>query len=84
MNIAEFSVKNRVPANLLLIVMIVGGIIGARSMSREVFPIVSIDRVAISTEYPGVSPEEIEQNLTIPIEKEIKSVHGIDDLVGRI
>ncbi|HSG05679.1 MAG TPA: efflux RND transporter permease subunit, partial [Nitrospiria bacterium] len=63
MNIAEFSVKNRVPVNLLLIVMIVGGIIGARLMSREVFPVVSIDRVAISTEYPGVSPEEIEQNL---------------------
>ncbi|HEY5648142.1 MAG TPA: efflux RND transporter permease subunit, partial [Nitrospiria bacterium] len=83
MNIAEFSVKNRVPVNLLLIVMIVGGIIGARLMSREVFPVVSIDRVAISTEYPGVSPEEIEQNLTIPIEKEIKGVRGIEHIESR-
>lgn len=83
MNIAEISVKNRVPVNLLLIVMIVGGIIGARSMSREVFPVVSIDRVAISTEYPGVSPEEIEQNLTIPIEKAIKGVRGVEHIESR-
>ena len=57
MNLAEFSVKNRVPVNLLLLVMVVGGTLGYRMMTREVFPIVSIDRVAISTIYPGLSPE---------------------------
>ncbi|MBN4053191.1 efflux RND transporter permease subunit [bacterium AH-315-L15] len=77
MGIVNFSVKNRVPVNLLLMVMIAGGVIGYHSMPREVFPVVSIDRVAVSTVYSGVSPEEIEKNITIPIEKAIKGIKGI-------
>ena len=83
MNIAEFSVKNRVPVNLLLLIMVVGGIFGYRMMTREVFPVVSIDRVAISTIDVGVSPEEIERNLTIPIEEEIKGIKGIEHIESR-
>ncbi len=60
--------------------MVAGGIIGYASMPREVFPVVSIDRVAISTVYSGVSPEEIEKNITIPIERAIKGVKGIEHL----
>ena len=77
MRFAEISIHNRVPVNLLLLVMVIGGFIGFRAMPREVFPIVSIDRVAISTTYAGVSPEEIEKQITIPIEKALKGVKGI-------
>jgi len=80
LSIARFSINNRVPVNLLFVMMVVGGIIGYASMPREVFPVVSIDRVAISTVYSGVSPEEIEKNITIPIEKAIKGVKGIEHL----
>ena len=83
MKIAEFSVNNRVPVNLLLLVMVIGGIIGYSTMTREVFPVVSIDRVAISTVYTGVSPEEIEKNITIPIEKAIKGIKGIEHIESR-
>jgi multidrug efflux pump subunit AcrB len=83
MKIAEFSVNNRVLVNLLLLVMLVGGVIGYNTMTREVFPVVSIDRVAISTVYSGVSPEEIEKNITIPIEKSIKGVKGIEHIESR-
>lgn len=77
MRFAEFSINNRVPVNLLLLIMVIGGFIGFNTMPREVFPIVSIDRVAITTSFAGVSPEEIEKQITIPIEKALKSVKGI-------
>ncbi len=80
LNIAEFSVNNRVLVNILMLLMIVGGIIGYLLMTREVFPVVSLDRVAISTSFPGVSPEEIEKNITIPIENAIKGVAGIEHI----
>ena len=83
MRIAEFSVNNRVPANLLLLTMVIGGLIGYQMMNREVFPVVSIDRVAISTENPGASAEEIEKEITIPIEKEIKGLRGIEHIESR-
>lgn len=77
LKIAHLSVHNRVPVNLLLLVMVIGGFIGFRAMPREVFPIVSIDRVAVTTAFSGVSPEEIEKEITIPIEKALKEVKGI-------
>lgn len=83
MKIAEFSVNNRVLVNLLLMLMVVGGVVGYNAMTREVFPIISVNRVAITTVYPGVSPEEIEKNLTIPIEREIKGVKGIEHIESR-
>ncbi|MFQ5589104.1 MAG: efflux RND transporter permease subunit, partial [Nitrospiria bacterium] len=77
MKIAHLSVHNRVPVNLLLLVMIIGGFIGFKAMPREVFPIVSIDRVAVTTAFSGVSPEEIEKEITIPIEKALKEIKGV-------
>lgn len=77
MRFAELSINNRVPVNLMLLVMVIGGFIGFRTMPREVFPIVSIDRVAITTTFAGVSPEEIEKQISIPIEKALKGIKGI-------
>jgi len=77
MRIAELSVENRVPMNLLLMVMVVGGMLAYREMPREVFPVVPIDRVAITTSDSGLLPEEVEQEITRPIEEALKGVKGI-------
>ncbi len=47
-------------------------------MNREAFPNVNFDRVSITTIYPGASPDEIEQLVSIPIEKELRSISGLD------
>ena len=39
-----------------------------------------MDKVVISTAYPGAPPEEIEKLVTVPIEKELKGVDGIDEM----
>lgn len=78
MNIAEFSIKNRVLVNLITIVAIVYGTIATLNMQREAFPAVDVDWVIVNTLYPGASPQEVEKLITMPIEDVLKNIDGID------
>jgi multidrug efflux pump subunit AcrB len=80
MHISELSVKQPVLVNLLVILVLVAGIVTYSYMTKEKFPDIDLDEVWVYTEYPGVSPEEIEKLITIPIEDEIASIQGIDEI----
>lgn len=78
MGIINFSIKNPLVVNLFLVLIIVMGVVSWRSMPQEMFPVVEIDKVRISTEFEGAPPEEVESQITIPIEEEIDSLADID------
>ena len=76
--IINFSIKNPLVVNLFLILIIVTGVISWRSMPQEMFPVIEIDKVRINTEFEGASPEEVEAQVTIPIEEELDTLADID------
>jgi len=78
MGIINFSIKNPLVVNLFLVLVIVTGIISWRSMPQEMFPVVAIDKVRITTEFEGAPPEEVESQVTIPLEDELDSLADID------
>ncbi len=78
MGIINFSIKNPLVVNLFLVLIIVLGVISWRSMPQEMFPVVEIDKVRISTEFEGAPPEEVESQVTIPIEEELDLLADID------
>ena len=78
MGIIDFSIKNPLVVNLFLVLIIVTGVISWRSMPQEMFPVVEIDKVRISTEFEGAPPEEVESQITIPIEDELDALADID------
>ena len=80
MHISEYSVKQSVLVNLLVILVLVAGGVTYSSMIKEKFPDISMDEVWVYTAYPGVSPEEIERLITIPIEDEVAGIEGVDDI----
>ncbi|MCI5150811.1 MAG: efflux RND transporter permease subunit, partial [Candidatus Electrothrix sp. MAN1_4] len=69
---------NHVAANLLMFLIVVGGLIAANKMTKEVFPSYDLDIVNISMSYPGASPEEVEQGIILAMEEEIRSLEGIE------
>jgi len=71
---------NHVAANLLMLVLVLGGIIMAPSIKQEIFPEVSLDRVSVSVAYPGAGPEEVEEGIVIKIEESLTAVDGIKQL----
>ena len=82
MKISEFSVKHSLLINLISVFILIAGFytLYIYKIRKEAFPEVSMDKVIISTAYPGAPPEEIEKLVTVPIEKELKGVDGIEEM----
>ncbi|MHC4779285.1 MAG: efflux RND transporter permease subunit, partial [Planctomycetota bacterium] len=62
--IAWFA-KNPVAANLLMILVIAGGVFAASTMRMENYPELSVDIVTVTVPYPGASPEEVEESICV-------------------
>lgn len=74
----KFILRNSLPLNLLMALILVLGLIKTFGMRKEAFPSVDFDMVSVVTFYPGASPKEVEQYVTDVIEDEIENVTGID------
>ncbi len=72
--------KNGVAANLIAFVLIVGGLLSIPMVRFELFPNVRMDEIAITTVFPGATPEEVEQGIVIRIEEAVEGVEGIDKI----
>ena len=78
----EWFAKNPVAANLLMVLVLAGGVVTAFSVKKEVFPEFSLDLISISMAYLGASPEEVEEAVCIRIEEAIQGVDGIKQITS--
>ncbi|MCJ7772050.1 MAG: efflux RND transporter permease subunit [Desulfobacterales bacterium] len=76
--IIHFLINQKLLINLLVMLLLLAGYFMAKSTNREAYPEVNFDMVSIKTTYPGGSPDELEQLISIPIEKKLREVDGID------
>lgn len=79
--IALFA-THRVAANLLMFLMILAGLWGIKKLNTQFFPNFELDIVTVQVLWSGASAEDVERNITIPIEQELKSVNFIDEVVS--
>ncbi|MGH8547917.1 MAG: efflux RND transporter permease subunit, partial [Methylococcales bacterium] len=71
---------NPVAANLLMILIFLGGIISVRNTVKQAYPRFAPEAIRIAAEYPGAGPAEIEESVCIPIEEAIHDLEGIKRL----
>lgn len=67
-------------ANLLMLVLLIGGIVLAYNIKKEVFPYFDMDMVRITVPYPGASPQEVEQSILLAIEEAVEGLEGADEV----
>ena len=79
--IAWFA-RNAVAANLLMVFIIVGGLIGSFSVNSEPRPEISTDRINIEVPYLGAAPEEVEQAVCVRLEEAIQGLEGIEQITS--
>ncbi len=77
-----YLVRNSIVANLLMIILIVGGIWTAFYIQKEVFPEFQLDLVEVTVDYPGAAPAEIEMGILMPVEEAIRGVQGIKEYLS--
>lgn len=83
MKIAELSVKNSLLVNLISVFIIIVGTFSMLQMQREAFPQVDYDIVTVTTVWPGAPTEDVEKFVTIPLEEELQSVSGLQEVDSR-
>ena len=66
--IVDFALNSRLLVLALALILFAGGIVSFKRLPIEAYPDVADNYVEIITQWPGISAEQIEQQVTIPIE----------------
>jgi multidrug efflux pump subunit AcrB len=79
--IAWFA-ENHVAANLLMMLVIVGGVTGIFMVQQKTFPDIEVEMIQVGVVYPGAAPEDAEEGICVRIEEEIQSIEGIERITS--
>ncbi|RKY90426.1 MAG: AcrB/AcrD/AcrF family protein, partial [Ignavibacteriae bacterium] len=74
----EYFVKHPIFGNSLLALIMVFGLFALINTKVTFFPDIPAKFILITASYPGASPEEIEEGITLKIEDAIKGITGVD------
>ena len=78
--ITRVSIKQPVFATMVMLAIVVLGLFSYRLLPVEQMPDVAIPQVYITVEYPGASPEAIENDVVKPIENVVNSINGVKNI----
>lgn len=78
--LVEFSLRNRLLSLLLGFALVAGGVYTATRTPVDAFPDTTPVQVQVNTVAPALNPEEIEQQLTLPVELSIGGLPGLVDV----
>ncbi len=83
MKITEIAIRRPILTFMIALAFILFGIIGVLRMPIDLFPKVELPVVVVATLYPGAGPEEVEQEVTKELEKQIGTVSGVKEITSR-
>jgi multidrug efflux pump len=73
----SWCINNATSIYVFILIVTFAGMMVYRSLPKELFPDVVVPTISIVTIYPGATPEDIENLVTKPIEKQVKSLTGV-------
>jgi hydrophobic/amphiphilic exporter-1 (mainly G- bacteria), HAE1 family len=80
--LSNIAVRRPVFATVLILVFVVVGLVGYRSLGVDKFPKVDFPLITIVTPYPGASPSAVETDVTQKVEEAVNTVSGLDTLTS--
>lgn len=78
----SWAIDNRTSIYVLAILISILGMMNYYLIPKETFPQVIIPYIVVSTPYPGTSPEDMENLVTRPIEKQLKSISNVKKITS--
>ena len=76
-NFIAFFYRERLLVAVVSMLIVAGGILALRRLNVDAFPDVTPVQVEIDTEAEGLAPEEIERQISFPIENEMNGISGV-------
>ncbi|MEM7379851.1 MAG: efflux RND transporter permease subunit [Bacteroidota bacterium] len=76
--VIAYFIRYHVAVDVIIIAFFIFGIFGAKSLKSSFFPLTDSKNVLITIEYPGASPQEVEEGIVLKIEDNLKGLEGVD------
>ncbi|MDX1680046.1 MAG: efflux RND transporter permease subunit, partial [Akkermansiaceae bacterium] len=74
--------RHSIAANLLMLLLLVGGFYTAINIQKEVFPDAQLDVVEVMVEYPGAAPSVVEQGVFLPVVVAVQGFEGLRETLS--
>lgn len=74
--------QNSVSANIIMVILLAGGLTSAFRIKQEFLPDSQLDAVSVSVPYPGASPEEVEQGILLSVEEAVRGIDGVKKVLA--
>lgn len=78
----EFFVKYPLWGDLLVLLIVGFGFISLRSMNVNFFPEIEQRNIKIQVAFPGASPQEMEEGITLKVEEALKGLQGVEQITS--
>src|SRR4030095_9073903 len=79
---SSWAIDNRTSIYILTIIITLAGLATYNSLPKENFPDIVVPQIFVSTIYPGTSPEDMENLVAKPMEKQMKSISGVKKITS--
>lgn len=76
----QFFINRPVWGNSAIAIVLMFGLFSIFTMKRSFFPEIDPYRIVVSVFYPGASPSEMEEGVTIKVEQSIKGLDNIEEI----
>jgi multidrug efflux pump subunit AcrB len=78
--IAAYFIKNRVISWMVSLIFLIGGVSAFFGLGRLEDPAFTIKDAMVVTSYPGATPQQVEEEVTYPLEKAIQQLTYVDEV----
>ncbi|HEY1407027.1 MAG TPA: efflux RND transporter permease subunit, partial [Spirochaetota bacterium] len=76
--IVHYLMKQKLLVGMMVALICAAGIAAVTHLNRESIPDITLDMVTVTTIYPGASPSDMEELVSIPIEKKLRKLNSLD------
>lgn len=83
MKITDTAVKNPISTALIFIAIIILGVVSLATLPVDLYPNIETNTLMVITTYPGASAEDIETNITRPMESVLNTVENLKTLTSQ-
>ncbi len=80
MTLSEFSIRHQTTVVVLIVILVLVGVYSYSVLPRESFPDITIPNIIVTTPYEGVAPSDIENQITLQIEKKLISLSDVKEI----
>lgn len=82
MNVAQYAIQHKVISWMFAILLLLGGSLSFFKLGQLEFPEFTIKQALVITAYPGASPQQVEEEVTLPLEDALQQLDSIKHITS--